>query len=224
MNKLLRKLLSWFYRPLLLRYLKRDRPFRYDGLDLIILPSVFHPAFFGSSKVFARFLKRQPLNDQKLLEVGSGSGFLSLLSARAGAQVTALDINPSAIACTRANAKENHLNIEVIHSDVFQSLPHQKFDVLIINPPFFEGKANVDSSYAWYSGPDFYFFKAFFDGLPHYTHAGSHIWMILSEVCSLDHIRAVAKDAQYEMNVIHQERRLFENFLIFKVTTTNEMP
>ena len=216
MNKLIRQLLSWTYRPLLQRYLRKDRPFHYDGLDLIILKSVFHPAFFGSSKVFARFLKSQALNGKSLLEIGCGSGLLSLVAAKAGAHVTAVDINPAAIACARANARNNHLDVEVIHSDVFQSLKQHAYDILIINPPFFEGKAKEDSSYAWYCGPDYYFFRQFSEGLPFYTHQQTKIWMILSEVCALDPIQEIALQFNYKMKLVDQEKTLFENFLIFE--------
>lgn len=221
MNRIIRQLLSWFYRPFLERYLRKDRPFKYEGLELIVLKSVFHPAFFGSSKVFAGFLKQQRVAGKKLLEIGCGSGFLSLLTAKAGAGVTAVDINPAAIACTRANAQNNHLRIEVVHSDVFKSLAPQSFDILIVNPPFFEGEAKVDSSYAWYCGPDFYFFTAFFKDLPTYTHPQTKIWMILSEVCDLAPIEEIAKTAQYNMTIVYQEERLFENYLIYELQPVN---
>jgi len=217
LNRIIRQLMSWFYRPILERYLRKDRPFRYDGLELIILQSVFHPAFFGSSKVFAGFLKEQHLAGKKVLEVGCGSGLLSLVAAKAGAGVTAVDINPAAIACARANAQNNHLRIEVIHSDLFQNLAKEEFDIIIVNPPFFEGQAKEDSSYAWYCGPDFYFFTNFFQELPTYTTAHSKVWMILSEVCDLAPIKEIAAKHHYNMPLIYKEPRLFEEFLIFEI-------
>ncbi len=213
--------MSWFYRPVLQRYLRKDRPFRYDGLELIILQSVFHPAFFGSSKVFAGFIKQQQLAGRKLLEVGCGSGLLSLVAAKAGAGVTAVDINPTAIACSRANAQNNHLRVEVIHSDVFQNLAEEDFDFIIVNPPFFEGQAKEDSSYAWYCGHDFYFFHTFFQDLRKYTAPHSKVWMILSEVCDLDPIQVIATKYNYQMPIIHRETRLFEEFLIFEIQASN---
>ncbi len=221
MNRIIRKLMSWFYRPILERYLRKDRPFRYDGLELIILQSVFHPAFFGSSKVFAGFLKQQHLAGKKLLEVGCGSGLLSLVAAKAGAGVTAVDINPTAIACSRANAQNNHLRIEVVHSDIFQNLKEEDFDFIIVNPPFFEGPAWEDSSYAWYCGTDFYFFDTFFRDLPNYSGAHSKVWMILSEVCDLNPIRAIAAEHNYQMPIIYTETRLFEEFIIFEIQAVN---
>lgn len=214
--------MSWFYRPILERYLRKDRPFRYDGLELIILQSVFHPAFFGSSKVFAGFIKQQQLAGKKLLEVGCGSGLLSLVAAKAGAGVTAVDINPTAIACSRANAQNNHLRVEVVHSDIFQNLAQENFDFIIVNPPFFEGQAKEDSSYAWYCGHDFYFFETFFSDLPNYTERHSKVWMILSEVCDLEPIQAIARKHNYQMPIIHRETRLFEEFLIFEIEPMNE--
>jgi ribosomal protein L11 methyltransferase len=47
-----------------------------------------------------------------VLDVGCGSGMLSLLAAAAGARVTAIDIDRSAVAATLANATRNRLAVE----------------------------------------------------------------------------------------------------------------
>lgn len=222
MNRIIRQLMSWFYRPILARYLRKDRPFRYEGLELIILRSVFHPAFFGSSKVFAGFLQRQQLAAKKVLEIGCGSGLLSLVAAKAGAEVTAVDINPSAIACSRANAQNNHLRVEVVHSDIFQNLAKERFDIIIVNPPFFEGEAKENSSYAWYCGTDYSFFQTFFRDLKTYIEPQARVWMILSEVCDLSPIQEIGLKHKYDMALIYQEKRLFEQFLIFEIQVKDE--
>ena len=105
----------------------------------------------------------------------------------------------------------------MVHSDIFQNLQQEAYDIIIVNPPFFEGQAKEDSSYAWYCGPDFYFFNTFFRELPNYTEPHSKVWMILSEVCDLKPIKAIAAEHNYQMPIIHQETRLFEAFLIFEI-------
>jgi release factor glutamine methyltransferase len=84
MHRLLRPLLYYGYKPLLERYLNRNLTWQFRGLQLHIKKGVFHPAFFGSTKVFAAFLASQELAGKSLLEVGCGSGLLSLLAAKQG--------------------------------------------------------------------------------------------------------------------------------------------
>ena len=181
MRRLLRPLMYHLYRPLLLHYLRKDRRYRYDGLRMLVPKSVFHPAFFGSSKVFAAFLKKQTLTGLSLLEIGCGSGLLSLTAARLGARVTACDINPAAVDATRKNAHTNGLTVETDLSDVFDNVPKQPFDRIVVNPPFYQGKPTDAASHAWYCGPEFDFFHRFFKDLPHFVHAESQVWMILAD-------------------------------------------
>lgn len=216
MHRLLRPLLYYGYKPLLERYLNRNLTWQFRGLQLHIKKGVFHPAFFGSTKVFAAFLASQELAGKSLLEVGCGSGLLSLLAAKQGATVLALDINPNAVETTRLNAKTNQLDIKTMTSDIFDMLPPQPFDIIISNPPYFPAQPQNDAAYAWYCGPDFDFFHRFFSGLQDYIQLNSRVWMILSEVCDLVRIGAVAESYGYELKKIHSAVKLFETFVVLE--------
>jgi release factor glutamine methyltransferase len=217
MQYIARRLMHYLYRPLLLRYLRKERSYRFEDLDIIIGKSVFHPAFFGSTKAFIEFLKRQPLAGCDLLEMGCGSGLLSLVAAREGARVTAVDINPAAVECTRANARRNGIEVRVEQSDVFDNLPVRAFDRIVVNPPFYKGKPSNDAAFAWYCGAEFDFFRKFFGALPGYAHAGSRTWMILSEVCDLAGIRRVAGMHNCSLHAQYRSRKLFEQFTVFEI-------
>jgi len=47
------------------------------------------------------------VDGEDLLEMGCGSGIISLHCAAAGARVTAVDLNPAAVECTIENARKN---------------------------------------------------------------------------------------------------------------------
>lgn len=217
LRRLVRSLMYHLYRPLLLHYLRKDRRYNHDGLRLLVPKSVFHPAFFGSSKVFAAFLKKQTLTGLSLLEIGCGSGLLSLTAARLGAVVTACDIHPAAVAATLENARANGLAMDVETSDVFNNVPKQVFDRIMVNPPFYQGKTTDEASHAWFCGPEFDFFHRFFKELPHFIHAESQVWMILADTCDMEGIRRVAKMYGFTLNTLFEKKRFMENFTVYEV-------
>ena len=47
-----------------------------------------------------------------VLEIGCGSGIISIHLAKKGNQVTSVDINPKAVNATKFNAKQNQVNIK----------------------------------------------------------------------------------------------------------------
>jgi release factor glutamine methyltransferase len=141
-------------------FLSRKRPTstRVAGLDLDVPPTVFHPKIFLTSSFFAQFLQSLDLRGKSVVEVGCGSGILSLSAARAGArEVVALDINPAAAEAAQANAAKNRLpQVKSLRSDLFSALPSsRKFDVIISSPPSFSGEPRDEADRAWHAGPGY---------------------------------------------------------------------
>jgi ribosomal protein L11 methyltransferase len=63
-----------------------------------------------STRMCLRWLARQDLSGQRMLDYGCGSGILAIAAARFGAQmIDAVDIDPDAIAACQANALANQV-------------------------------------------------------------------------------------------------------------------
>ena len=89
-----------------------------------------------TSKFLARFAIRRP--SRATLDLGTGSGILSLGASRYSEQVVATDLNQRAVDCARFNARLNGVeNIEVIAGDCFAPVADRRFDLILSNPPFF---------------------------------------------------------------------------------------
>ena len=88
---------------------------------------------------------------KKVLEMGCGTGIISIHCAKAGASVTAVDVNPGALECTRVNARSNHLSIQVIESDLFSAITDD-FDLIIFNPPYLPVSEDGELERAWAGG------------------------------------------------------------------------
>src|SRR5690349_10739303 len=92
-------------------YLSKPRKFTYQNIETTILPDVFHPGFFHSTKMLLEFLDHQDVHGKQFLELGCGSGIISVSAALKGAQVTASDINPKAVENVLLNANKNRVEI-----------------------------------------------------------------------------------------------------------------
>ena len=63
-----------------------------------------------------------------VLEIGCGSGIISIHLAKRGNTVTSVDINPKAVKATKFNANQNQVNIEVLEGNMFEKVKGRKFD------------------------------------------------------------------------------------------------
>jgi release factor glutamine methyltransferase len=107
----------------------------YKNIDLEVPNTVYYPS--EDSELLAEFLEKnkKQIQFKKVLEIGCGSGFISILCAKLGASVTAVDVNAAAIDITLSNAKQNHVYIQAFSSDLFACIK-EKFDVIIFNAPY----------------------------------------------------------------------------------------
>lgn len=81
----------------------------------LTVPHTVYPPREDTDLLASVLEKVTPFAKKRLLEIGSGSGALSILAASMGWEVEACDINPFAVAATRFNAIEN--NVQIISSE-----------------------------------------------------------------------------------------------------------
>jgi len=109
----------------------------YKEIELDVFEEIYEPR--EDSFLLADSLKN--LQGKKVLEIGSGSGLQSIVAAKQGAIVTAVDINSLAVKCTKHNAEKNNVQINCFQSDLFSHIK-EKFDIIIFNPPYLPGKSS----------------------------------------------------------------------------------
>jgi ribosomal protein L3 glutamine methyltransferase len=85
---------------------------------------------------------------RRVVDVCTGSGCLAILLARhfAAARVDACDLSADALEVAKINVREHGLGsrVKLFASDVFDSVPTVKYDVILSNPPY-EPSALVDA-------------------------------------------------------------------------------
>jgi release factor glutamine methyltransferase len=107
------------------------------GLQLHIDEDVFPVDESEEGDPYHRAVAREVAPGLRALDMGTGSGVSALLAARAGSEVVAVDVNPKAVECARANALSNGLadRITFVVGDLFQGIEGD-FDLIIFDPPF----------------------------------------------------------------------------------------
>ena len=117
-------------------------------MSMVVLPDVFNPKLMRSGELLAS--QAQHVRG-RVLDLGSGSGACGIAAARHGCQVVAVDINPSAVRCTRINALLNNATVEARQGDLFAPVVDERFDVVLFNPPYYRGAPRDQLDYAWRS-------------------------------------------------------------------------
>jgi len=79
-----------------------------------------------------------PLGNLTLLDLGSGSGYLSLAAAGTQTQISATDNNAAAALATRQTLQQAGMDVDFHFSDAGAELD-SKFDLILCNPPFHSG-------------------------------------------------------------------------------------
>ncbi len=223
-QKFEKKLLEKLIRPYVRWYTSQKRSFKWNTIKVHVNAGVFHPGLFFSTKILLNYLKDAEVNGYKTLELGAGSGIISIYMASKGARVLSTDINPEAIENIKENIvlnealiNENNGLVEVLESDLFDRIEKTKFDFILLNPPFYRGEIKKNSDYAWYCGPKLNFFSNLFNGIEDYIHVKTKILMIISEDAELQEIRKLADANQFDLNCVHTHKNLLETNYIFSI-------
>ena len=217
MRKFFKRIISFFLVPLTRWYLRKERQYSYLGVTIKVFSGVFHPGLFYSTTFLINFLLAQKIRNKSLLELGCGTGLLSIISAKNGAVVTASDLSHQAIKNITSNAVQNQAKITIIYSDLFDRIEQKPFDWIIINPPYYKKDPLLLQDYAWYCGENGEYFSALFNNLSDYIHRDTKILMILNEDCDIEMITGFAAKNGFVLNCVYSKKNLLEKNFIFKI-------
>jgi release factor glutamine methyltransferase len=210
MRKYFKYLVSIILIPLTKWYLKKNRKFTFGDISIVVWPGVFHPGFFSSTKFLLSYIADNDLENKKVLELGCGTGLISIYAAKHNAQVTASDVSVRAIENCSVNALKNNAEVNVVVSDLFDAITPQHFDWILINPPYYAKEVGNEAEFAWHCGKDFAYFKKLFRQLSSYATEGSRIVMVLTKGCNVKAITSIALQNGHTLCLIREKKVLFD--------------
>ena len=103
------------------------------GRTFVVPPEVYPPHPLG----LAELVLREVAPEERVLDLGTGSGVNGIVAASIAAGVLAVDIDSAAVECARRNAELNGVAalMEVRESDLFRNVDG-RFDLIVFDPPF----------------------------------------------------------------------------------------
>ncbi|NWG28601.1 MAG: methyltransferase [Ignavibacteriaceae bacterium] len=204
------------------KYLSKERDYTYKGITVKVFPGVFHPGFFFSTKLLLKYLEQIDLHKKYVLELGAGTGLISIFVSRRGGYVTASDISLTAVYNIEKNVKMTDANVEVVHSDLFDDISHRRYDYIIINPPYYKKTPSSEKEFAWFGGDDFQYFRKLFSQLANNVYENTNVIMVLSDEADLEMIKSIAGEYKFSMNEVFNKKTWGENHFIYNIKSTEQ--
>ena len=115
------------------------------------------------------------------------------------------------------NALRNHLQLNIVPSDLFSNIREKSFDYILINPPYYPADPKDLNDMAWFCGRNFDYFENLFPQLAVFSEPSCEIIMILSEDCNLVKIMEIASRSGFVFQLVRQVKRMGEWNYIFRI-------
>ena len=196
---------------------------RWQGSPLVVLPGVMDPIATRVGSWLAEVIVAEVQPGEAWLDMGCGTGIVSLAIVASGARSTAVDVDPICVANAAENAALRGLDVETVESDHLRSLPtDRRWNAIVYNPPFWPGDparsgfgrpppGAADLGRAFHGGADFAVLRAF---LAEATPRADRIYVALSEAApEFERATEVLSGAE----VVRRDRRGGECLVLYRL-------
>ena len=167
------------------------------------------------SFLLEKWVKKYAKKGMRVLDVGCGSGILSVAAKENGATVLAVDVNPKAVRHTKG------LGVNAVVSDLFSKV-EGKFDLIIFNPPYLpdEELEDEDSKRITTGGKEgFEILERFFSKVKTYLNPNGGILIIISSLTKPKEVEKIIKKESLNFKILDKEKFFMEELGVYEVRT-----
>lgn len=188
-----------------------DRPALARQRDV---PKVYEPA--EDSALLATAARDAVGAGERVLDVGTGSGYVAARVAETGAAVVGSDRNPHA--CRRAR----DAGVPAVRADLLAAFREGAFDAVLFNPPYLP----TDPDHEWddwmeqalSGGPEGRaVVEPFLDDVARVLAPGGRVFLLVSTLTDLDAVREYARERGLSSEVVAEESRPFERLVVLRL-------
>ncbi len=190
-----------------------------EPLEIVIRTdkNVYEPA--EDTELLIRCIKLK--EQERILEIGTGTGVVAIHCAKHGSKVTATDVCEEALELARENADSNGVELDLRHGDLFGPVEGE-FDVVIFNPPYLptsrEDLTHSPLDSALDGGPDgTEVALRFINGLSEHLAEGGRAYMVISSLQDTDRIEREVLAHDFAYRSIGKERFDFETISVLEL-------
>jgi release factor glutamine methyltransferase len=156
----------------------------------------------------------------RVLDVGTGSGFLAEVARDAGARVVGSDVNPHACRAARERG------ISVVRGNLTAPFRAGTFDVVLFNPPYLPTppeETDDDWMARALSGGESgrAVVTPFLDDVGRVLAPDGAVLLLVSSLTDIDAVRDTAKENGLVAEEVASEKYPFERLVVLRVITTN---
>lgn len=180
----------------------REEPYtvRVQGVDIVVNPGVFPPT--TDSHLLAGYIQVNP--GERVLDLTTGSGVFAVLAGLKGGSGVAADLNPAAVVNANENFKRFAVNFEAIKSDLFEKVPKEKFDQVLVNGPYTEGEVTDPLQLAFYGARSY--LARFFSSAADYLKLDGKVLITFADWGEVDFLQSTAKANGFSLEVVDKKK------------------
>jgi release factor glutamine methyltransferase len=191
--------------------------FNYKDFLLEIPKNIYPPmedTFLMMDSLKEEFVK----NNKSFLEIGAGSGIISLTAHPFFRKVMSVDIDENVIDHLEIIKKKYSLeNQTIVQSDLFSNVLDEKFDVIVFNPPYVPSEeVEVLSTDGGEDGSEI--ILRFIPQLPNFLKEDGVCYLLVSSHNNLDEIYYELTYNQLSFKKVLEKNIFFENLIVLKVS------
>lgn len=183
------------------------------GFDIITNSNVYKPR--EDTFLLVDSLKSVINEEDKVLEIGCGTGLVSLVASDYCDNVCAVDINESAVNLAKENRDLNNVtNMEVLSSDMFQNVTGS-YDLIIFNPPYLPGDTDYekkfDGSEQWFGGESGReVLSNFLKDVSNHLNSDGRVLLLISSLTGFDEVVTMLDERGFKYEVLDESKVSWE--------------
>lgn len=193
------------------------------GFQMICSPGVMPPNN-RVTRCFGQFLSLlSPMG--KVLELGCGSGILSLIVAQKAKQVIGVDTNILAIENSNLNAALNRVcNVIFFEGDGYNPVQGQQFDLIFSNPPFYwSSESKEDTSVCVVPHPETPLIYKMIKGIHLYLKPEGKLFFVTSSFSENDQLEQIitTEALSFSRSILHRGAPGSQDIILWEIGSKN---